>query len=717
MLQNNFTDLTHLFSPRNVAIVGASANSKKTGWRVTNNLLKSGYHDNIFPINPKAKEILGLKVYESLEEVNQTIDVVVISLPAKSVLTVLEQCEKIGTKFVMIATSGFAELGDEGKEIQNEIKKFAQKSGIRVYGPNVPGLFNLKDKVGVSLSPRFEPNAFVPGNVGLATQGGGMGRALLDSNDKGVGFKYWASTGNEADLEIADFIKFFADDDDIDVITILIEGIKNGKKFIESANYAREKGKTIIALKIGETSSGQKAVMSHTGALAGEQAIINTVFHQCGVIKTDDIDELIDLSWLIATYGIRKSKRVGIMSFSGGGNGILADKCSLNGLEVAQLEEETLSKIRSRMPEVVEIRNPIDLTTYVFEEPEIFTEFISLLANDKNIDTLLIPIPYMLGENTKQMTIQLLEEIDKYNLPIIPLWTSRAGSPEESYEWMKQKKMPFFTTFSSAAKVVGIYASHYERLKKLDKATFLNETTKIKKIALEQISSLSLTEYESKKILSENGIPVTQDKKSLNVDHAIENATSIGYPVAMKVESKDILHKSDVGAVMLDLKNENVVEMAFKQIHSNVEKNSPNAEISSILVQEMAKPGLEMILGFKKDAIFGSVIILGLGGVYVEILKDVTMRTLPLTNLDVEEMINELKGSELLYGLRGEAEKDIDALKEIIINFSSFVYKNEEYLSEIDINPLIVYEKKEGVKALDGLIILNEGSINYGTIL
>jgi len=714
-----FSDLTNLFSPNSVAVVGASSNPIKVGGRVVYNLLKSDLQGEIYPVNPKAIDIQGLKAYQSLDVIEGKIDVVAICLPAKLVLSTLKQCEDKGVKFIIIATSGFAELGEEGRTIQNEIKNFAKQTGIRIYGPNVPGLFNLKKRIGISISPRFAPETFIPGNVGLATQGGGMGRALLDSNDIGIGFKYWASPGNEADLEIADFIKFYADDDDIDVITILIEGIKNGKKFMEASKYARQKGKSIVALKIGQTASGQQAVLSHTGALAGEQKVIDAVFKQCGIVKANDIDELINLSWLISTYGIRKARRVGIMSFSGGGNGILADKCALNGLNVVNLETDTLSKIKAEMPDNVDIRNPLDLTTYVFERPELFNEFLGYLANDPNTDILIVPIPYMLGENTKKMTRSVLSEMDKYDIPIIPLWTSRSGDPEVSYEWMKQKKKPFFTTFSEAAKIIGIYADHYERHEELNSAIELMDTKTSTSTDLqdELFEYYNLTEYESKYLLTKNYIPSTTDIKTANVEEAVKAANEIGYPVVLKVESKDILHKSDIGGVVVGVENEEEVKEAYVSIHKNVEKYAPNAEVKSILVQEMAEQGLEMILGYKKDPIFGGVIMLGLGGIYVEVLKDITMRALPVVDLDIDGMIEELKGKKLLFGTRGQLRRDIDALKQAIQQFAAFTYKNEAYLSEIDINPLMVYEEGKGVKALDGLVVLNERSSKHGASL
>lgn len=712
-----FSDLTSLFSPKSVAVIGASSNPIKTGSRVVSNLLKSDFNGDIYPINPKASHIQGLKAYKAIGEIEGNIEVAVICLPAKLVLSTLEQCKEKGVKFVVIATSGFAELGEEGRQIQEKIKNFAIETGIRIYGPNVPGLFNLKERIGISISPRFAPETFVPGNVGLATQGGGMGRALLDANDIGIGFKYWASPGNEADLEIADFIKFYADDEEIDVITVLIEGIKNGKKFMEAAKYALKKGKSIVALKIGQTASGQQAVMSHTGALAGEQKVIDAVFKQCGVIKANDIDELINLSWMIATYGVRKARRVGIMSFSGGGNGILADKCALNGLDVVDLSAKTIEKIKEVMPDNVDIRNPLDLTTYVFEKPELFNKFLGYLADDPNTDILLVPIPYMLGENTKNMTKNLLQEMDKYNIPIIPLWTSRAGDPEVSYEWMKQKKKPFFTTFSEAAKIVGIYANHYEALKKLESAKELlniNVSTKLQENIFE---NSQLTEYESKRLLLKNSIPSTRDIRTTNVEEAVEAANKIGYPVVLKVESKDILHKSDIGGVVVNVQNDEEVRDAYDYIQDNIRRNAPEADVKSIMVQEMAKQGLEMILGYKRDPIFGGVIMLGLGGIYVEILKDVSMRALPLTDLDIDEMIEELKGKKLLYGTRGQSKRDITALKTAVQNFATFAYQNEDYLSEIDINPLVIYEEEKGVKALDGLVILNEGSAKHGALL
>lgn len=704
-VKTNFGDLTPLLSPKSIAIVGASENPAKVGGRVIINLQKSRYKGKLNLVNPNYSEISGIPCYKKLTDIPDEIDVVIITVPVPLVLPTLDECEQKKVKFVMIFSGGFAEMGEEGRELQNKIKQFANRTGIRIYGPNVPGLFNMKERIGMSLSPRFEPDLFVTGKAALITQGGGMGRAILDSNDSGLGFNYWISTGNEADLEMSDFIFHFAEDPEIEIILLLIEGIKDGEKFKRACKRAKEKGKPIIALKIGQSEAGKAAVMSHTGALAGEENVAEAVFKQFDVIQVDDIDELVNTAWVFSTFGIRKLDTFGIMSFSGGANGILADKCGLYGLELGKFSDDTVSALEEIMPSIVECKNPFDLTTYPLQKPEVFNKALDIVIDDENIDAWFILIPYMLGMHTERMAALTIDKAKRSPKPIIPLWTSRALFRERSYEVFAESKMPFFRTFTEAAKIMSTYVNF---CKKQFEAKQGGEVEHVgDEAALQQTlpDRKALTEYESKKLFKDFQIPVTEEIQTSTPEEAVEAARKIGYPVAMKIESPDILHKTEANVVRLNVRNDDEVREAFAELKKNAASYNPNAEIRSVLVQEMTEKGLELLVGLKKDPVFGLIAMVGLGGIFVEIFEDVSMRALPLTDQDIEEMIDEIKAKPLLEGYRGDKRRDIEALKELLRNVSRLGTAYKDVIEEIDINPIMLYEEGKGLKAVDGLII------------
>ncbi len=704
-----------IFHPRSIAIVGASEVSGKAGERRTRSLIESGYKGQIYPINPKRDKIFSLKAYPSVKDIEaDEIDLAVIIIPPKFIpQAVAESCEK-GAKGIIIITAGLGETGEEGKKIEREILEIASKTGTQIIGPNCSGMFSASANVNLLGIPNLKK-----GPYSVIAQSGNVIDSLSHyARLRNKGFSRIISAGNAIGVKFHEYLYFLKDDPDTKVIMLYLEGIKEGDKLIKAAIETVPQ-KPVIALKVGRYGAGKRAAASHTGSLAGDDTIVDAAFRQAGILRVSNVDELFDMADVLAHSPLPKGRRIAILSEGGGDNAIAADNAEKYGLEVPVLSEETQEKIRPFLLKGMPASNPIDYGGTAEENPHMITECCNVCMGSDEIDGIYLTgffggfreiIAEHVAKLEEETARELLSLVEKYQKPLL-LHTSFALEDFESLRILKDGGIPIFESSERVAMGLSYLSRYVEESTRLkNKKPLLpvgDASDSVSNLinAVKQEGRHNLLEIESQKVLREYGLgklmPETIFAKAK--EEAIEAANRIGFPVAMKIVSPDIIHKSDAGGIRLNLKSDEAVESAFEEIIKNGMEVTDREKILGVLISPMVKPGQECIVGMIRDSQFGPVIMFGLGGIFVEVLKDVTFRVLPLYEGDVETMIEEIKGIKLLKGIRGEPAKDINALKNILINISHLALNHPE-IKEIDLNPIIVHEK--GASIVDSRIII-----------
>lgn len=694
------TDLSRLIRPRSIALVGASDRTHSIGERTLTNLLDhSEFEGDLYLVNPTKAEIRGHRCWPSVTSLPTTPDVAVIVVPASGVLTVAEECAARGVPFAIVLTSGFGEAGEEGERAQVRLKEIADAGGMRIYGPNCPGLTNVNHRLGMTFSPSF-PHDLVKGPIGLATQGGGLGRNVMQAMDRGIGIGLWASTGNEVDLQVADFIHYMADAPDIKVIITLLEGIKDGAKFVAAVNRAAANGKPVIALKVGKSAYGQKAAQSHTASLTGSAEVNSAVFKQCGVIEVDDIDELVDTAWLFARAKPAPSEGVAIYTSSGGTAALTADAVGTAGLTLAQFTPHTRELLASLLPDYAAIDNPVDTTAAVLSDAALIERTLSAVASDPNLGCVIVPIALDYGDTTIQLARTIIAAQTGCATPILPIWMSdRMG---EGYRMLVESGFAPPRSVGKAIKAIQRWIEHGRWMRAQGTQMPMNLTAALPAAG----ATRTLSEAEAKRQLLVAGIDLLPNALVQTEDDAVAAANAMGYPVVAKVASEHIVHKSDIGGVKVGLSNADELRHAWKDIMDAVRQHRPDATIDGLLIEKMApQGGLELMVGVTRDPVFGHVMTFGLGGVYVEILRDVTRRMLPLRAADATALVQEVRCFPLLNGARGRPLADLPALEKLLLRISDFVMHNAERIEEMDLNPVWIGAQGEGVLPLDAVII------------
>jgi acyl-CoA synthetase (NDP forming) len=695
-----------LVSPRSVVIVGASDRAGSLGERTVSNLLDySDFKGEVYFINPNKPEIRGIKCQTNVRDLPVAPDVAALVVPAKSVLATLRDCAERGVRYSLVFSSGFAELGEEGRAVQAEMAKIARDSGMRIYGPNSPGFCNLNQRFGLMFSPSYRVDQ-LPGPIGLATQGGGIGRCFLQAMERGIGVGLWASTGNEVDLTVADFIRYMADADDIKVIATAMEGIRDGGQLIAAAQYAAERNKPVIALKIGRSDYGVQATMSHTGSISGSAAINSAVFRQVGIVEVDDIDELIDTAALFARSRRLPTGRekLAVFGFSGGACALAADGVGEGGLTLAKFSDQTLDTLRKALPDYAAIQNPVDATSDIITNPEVGRATLNAVADDPEVDLILYPFPCDYMEITSTIAEMVAKAQAQTEVPIVPVWQSdRLG--EGFQQLVKGGLMPT-RSVKQTVKALRRWIDWGAW-----RSTFEPGWQPLPTEAASTADKVTHTEPAAKALLAAAGVSVPQGGVAATADEAVKIAGKVGYPVVAKIVSAAITHKSDVGGVAIGLADEAAVREAFARVLTNSKQAEPTAAIEGVLIEKMAASGgFEALIGVVRDPVFGPVITFGLGGIYVELFKDVARRKLPLTSASARELINEPRCSKLLQGLRGKPAADTDALQAMLLAISDFVTKHADTLEELELNPVWVGPKGQGVVALDAVLVTRSGA-------
>jgi acetyl coenzyme A synthetase (ADP forming)-like protein len=695
--------LNGLIRPQNVAIIGASATPGKIGHTVVKNLIEGGYKGGIYPVNPDSEEILGKKVYKSVKDIPGPVDAAIITIPAKYVSPVIDECGVKGVKGLIVITSGFSEVGR--KDLEEEMVQKAHQYGMCVLGPNIVGTLSNADKFNGSFAP-FLP---LPGKSSLVTQSGALLIAIdAASFTRRVGFEKLISIGNVSDVGFADLVTWLNDDPATFCISLYIEGLKDGRDFIEAGKKAK---KPIIALKSGVSSHGAAAAASHTGSLAGAAKIYSAAFQQAGVIQAQDLNDLFNRTQVLSLQPPMKGEKLLVLT-NGGGVGVLAtDAAEKYGLPLMFAPDDVQEELRKHMPDFGSAKNPVDMTGMAGNEW--YRETTQYSFAHPWVDGLCVLYCETAMTDPQGIAESIKAGIDATGIKDKPVTVSFVGGErsDNAMRWLVENGIPAYGAPDLAVNAMACLRE-YARFKEIaaEPDNRCDNQDKTKALAVIEAARKegrdSLTEIEAKQVFAAYDLPVTKIALAKTEDEAVELASKTGFPVVMKIVSPDILHKSDAGGVKVNVKDEAGVRETWKTIMANVRAYKPEADIHGIAIQEMAPWGTEVILGSINDASFGPTIMFGLGGIFVEVLKDVTFRVTPVTQGQARRMLSEIRGAPILKGARGEPPRDQVALVETICKFSNMILDLKDEISETDANPLLVYEEGKGLKVADARVIL-----------
>ncbi len=720
--------LDALFHARRVAIMGAS---EKTGFAnsIQRALIRGGYTGEILPVNPNYETVLGSRAYATLDEIEGEVDLAIVVLPVRLTQVALDACERKGVRAVYMIASGFAEKpGDaEGQARQEALQAFVARTGIRLVGPNCLGFISTANDMVAKSGPYF--GAIPRGPIAGVFQSGLLSYSLVTPCvDRGIGFTYVITTGNEADLTTADFINYFIDDPDTRVIAALVEQFRQPEAFLAAAQRAAEAGKPLVVLKIGRSEGGRRSALAHTGAMVGSDAVADAVMRQHGIIRVATMDEMVETLAAFHAPVLPQGDGVSALFLSGGAAGLMSDIGEDLGLRFPELSAETTAKLTEIIPAFGTIGNPLDTTGQIWEIPGAFSRAVETLADDPNVDIVIY------GRHAPGR-LDLHPEVGEFP-PDLParypnklfFILSHVGGTFHDISYPEQQMLvpatslggiPFLQTIDNGLRAIRnlldyaafqrgrqqhAHATSAEVTSASDAA--LNRTTAARDL-LRAADGAPLVGRAANAVLALYGIPTTREQLAADADAAVAAADAIGYPVVLKVESAQVLHKTEAGGVLLGVADADGVRAGVAQILASVAAYDPSAQIDGVLVQELARPGRELLLGMSQDSTFGPAIAVGLGGVFTETLNDLQLGVPPLTAHDAQQMLQRLRAWPVLQGTgaRGAGAADIPAVVDVLQRFSILCHDLADAVAEIDINPLVVYGEGEGALVLDCLIV------------
>jgi len=705
--------LDKIFDPKSVAIIGASDEEGTVGYALMKNFTELGYKGKVYPVNIRKPEILGLKAYQSVEQIPEPVDLAVIATPAKTVPNVVEQCGKAGIKGIIIISAGFKEIGAEGKALEGKVNEIKDKYGLRIIGPNCLGII----RPSINLNATFINKVPKPGNIAFISQSGALGSAILDwAIDQNIGFSNFVSIGSMIDVDFGDLIDYFGTDQKTRSILMYIEGLSEARKFMSAArHFARTK--PIIVVKAGKFSESAKAAASHTGSLTGEDNVYDAAFKRAGIVRVEEIADLFNCAEVLGMQPLPKGPNLAIITNAGGPGVMATDALIAKGGKLAKLSQKTMEKLNEVLPHYWSRGNPIDILGDA--KADRYKAVIEACMNDENVDGILIIYTAQAVAEPVEIakTIVDLHKNQSYHNKTVLTSFMGYGVVEEANRIFNENNIPTYSTPEQAIKTY-LYMYQYERNLELIYETPeelpVNETPPkrpimviLRNAAVEDRELL--TEAEAKKLLEYYEFPVVKTCVSKTPEEAVSLANQIGYPVVMKILSPQITHKTDAGGVILDLNSDADVKKAYETIIQNAKKYDPNAEIEGVTVQKMIKKkGYEVILGAKTDPLFGPVILFGMGGIGVELFKDFSLGLPPLNQTLVRRIMEETKVYQLLKGYRNVPPADIKLLEEIMVQFSQMLIDYPQ-IKEIDINPLFVGESE--AFAFDARIVVDKKSV------
>ncbi|MDN8617729.1 acetate--CoA ligase family protein [Variovorax ginsengisoli] len=694
------TGLDAFFKADGVAVIGASDDITKIGGRPVQLLRKYGYAGPIYPINPKGGTLQGLQAYASILDTPTAPELAILAVPVEATLQAVRECGSRGVRGVIVLTAGFAEAGPEGAALQAELVRVARNHGMRLLGPNCLGTVNVVDRLVGSFSIALEQSLPPAGQVGIVSQSGNIGSfTMRNMADRGLGVSRFIATGNEADVDVADGIAALAQDDDTRIILCAMETCRDAGRLFEALDLARRQHKPVIVLKIGATEQGQAAAASHTGALMGSDAVFDAVFRRHGVLRVRSFEELLDVGHAAALLGRQRlpaTDAVTLVAASGGFGIMMADAMVQAGMTLPQLAESTRARIREAVP-TAGTNNPVDASAQMSARPDILLKMLSALQDDANGSTLVLLLALSLyNPRLRGVYLEALSKV-RASHPERLLVIISQGPPDAVAE-INALGIPVFPSIpAAAAGLAGLVrvgqlgtlpaaAAYDGPVDSVDAAVFRNE-------------------FHAKKALAAAGISVPREEIVASADEAVRSARATGYPVVLKIASEDIAHKTEIGGVALGLQDDDAVRQSYDRLLANARQHAPEARLDGVLVAPMVRGGVELIAGVSRDPVFGPVVMVGLGGIYAEILKDVAVQVAPVSEEEALRMIRSLKMFPLLDGARGQPKADVAAAARTVARLSAFACRHAADVAEIDMNPILVKAQGEGVLVLDALMV------------
>ena len=691
-------DLTKMFKPESVAVIGASNTPGKVGYIIVDNLINDGFEGEIYPVNPKGGEILGKKAYPNIKDIDGKVDLVIITIPSPFVNTAVKECGEVGIENMVVITAGFKEVGEEGAKLEAEMTALGEEYGINIIGPNSLGITDSHTPLNGSFSQMMPPT----GNMAFISQSGAMMVAIIDwSVTSGIGFSKVISLGNKAGVTEIELLQYLAEDDETNVIICYLESISDDDDFVRTMRETAHK-KPIIVLKSGSSSAGAAAASSHTGALAGSDLAFDTAFHQSGIMRVETMAELFDLGLAFSKAPLPKGDKVAIITNAGGGGVLTVDAMEKAGLQLAEFDEETTAKIKECVTEEGSAKNPIDV---LGDAPVIrYKESLELVLGYDDVDSLIVMVCPTASADPDGIAQAIIEEKNKFDKPVIVV---NMGGPsfEDANDALRENGIPTYVFPETAVTALEAMVK-FARLEEKEYDDVIENIDDVDKDAVKAIFDKvkadgrdTLLGSEAYAVAEAYGISAAPIKLSTSADEAAELAKEMEFPVVLKIASDKILHKSDIGGVKVGIQSEEEAKATFDEIIANAKAAHPDIVPDGVEVQKMMDSGEEVIVGMIKDKQFGPMIAFGMGGIYVNLIEDVSFNLAKgLSSQEIDEQIESTKVSQLLAGYRGEAPCDVEEVKEAIKRVARLTLDFPE-ITELDINPIFVYE--EGSSALD----------------
>ena len=712
--------LDAIFSPQSLAVIGASKTPGKVGHDIFANILKGGYCGTLYPVNPKARSISSVRAYPTIADVPDDVDLAMIILPPGPALAATQEAIEKGTKGIVIVSAGFREVGKEGLEVENKIVSLCRQAGVRLVGPNCLGVIN--PLANVRLNASFSARMPKAGNISFISQSGALCTAVLDfAADRDFGFSKFISIGNKADVDELDLLRYFHEDEDTEVIMVYLEELRRGPEFIEAVKEITSgdiRPTPVLVIKSGRTSAGARAAASHTGALAGTEGVYDAIFQQSGIIRVDSIDELFDFATAFAYKNesalgklrrkVPDGNRVAIVTNAGGPGIVATDMTESSGLQLAKFHEDTIEALDSHLPKTANLQNPVDV---IGDAPmDRYENALSAVIRDEGVDgALVILTPQSMTDvlGTAEAIVRIARRSYK------PILCCFMGIIDVSsgVKYLQEQGVPVFKFPENAAKAFGALYQYARWLNRQRLAQFdLQHDRQGAAQIIEDCLNAGKThigELEGIGLLKCYGFNVLPNRLAKSANEAADLAENMGFPVVLKIVSAQILHKSDAGGVVLGLENQEDVKKAFENIINRAGEYDPAAEITGVLVQKMAPSGSEVILGLNRYPVFGPLLMVGIGGIFVEVFQDVVFRMAPIGRNEARRMVRQIKGYRLFQGFRGRPRADVETIEKSLVSLSNLATNHPEIM-ELDINPLLVHERGQGATAADCRIILKK---------
>lgn len=693
--------MDRLLNPRSIAVIGASDDPAKIGGRPIAYLVRYGFEGAVYPINPQHARIQGLEAYARLEDVPGPVDLAVIALPAVAVQDAVADCGRLGVAYAIVFTSGFSESGPAGAELQEALRRVAAACGVRLVGPNSLGIISEPARLAATFSTVLDrPSGLVPGEAAFVSQSGAFGSLFYAiSKDEGVGFRHFVSVGNESDLRIDDFVSWFADDPETRVIGCYVEGLRDVSGFRAAARKALEHRKPLAVIKVGKSETGRQAARSHTGAIGGSDEAYDGLFRQEGILRFAEMQGLLDFLSLARDARFPASNRVGVLSISGGIGVWLADRCFELGLVLPPLHSTTRERLSEVLPSFATAENPVDFTGQIVNRPELLAMAVTHMLQDPGIDSLIV-VMGLLERSGERIACDLARALESTGKLVVVTWIS---GPSAAYELLRSNSVP---VFKDVARGIQALASMVEYGAVLQRpSTKDGEAILMPQAARGGSFHWGGTEYDTKRTLASCGIQIPRGGLATTLQEAMEIARDTGYPVALKVQSTLCLHKTDYGLLELNVRSPEQLQVTYERLVLRFAGTFAPQVPQGVLVEEMVDDPLEVIVGCKHDLSLGPVVMVGIGGIHVEIYRDVAFRLAPITSSEARNMLEQLRGRRLFEGYRGRPPSDLAALAQAISRISILFSKSADILVELELNPLAVLPKGKGVCALDALAV------------